>query len=334
MSDSVSQNSVPRGKAASSKAASPKAASPKAASPKAASPKTVSQKPALPKLGKSYQILERPQITASELKELIKERCDYLDRLISAQKKICNVLPDGHLKGNTHGNHWEYYWREPSVGSSWSYLRTNNLLINKLAWKSYGKRVLAEAEREWNGLKKVEKMIGENEFEQVYSALPESIRRLVLPVGETDVQCWERWKDVQFVPMGFRPEDPVYQTKFGERVRSKSEIMIAEALRESKIPYIYEKPLVLGKHAVHPDFTLMDFRKRREIYWEHLGMLDDPKYLELSLRKITAYESNGILRGDRLILTYETSNLPLDSEQIRRVIERLGDCRLNGSKVD
>ena len=48
-------------------------------------------------------------------------------------------------------------------------------------------------------------------------------------------------------------------------------------------------------------------------------MLDDENYREEVLKRIAAYEKNGIYPGDRLILTYETAKNPINS----RVLEEL-----------
>ena len=58
------------------------------------------------------------------------------------------------------------------------------------------------------------------------------------------------------------------------------------------------------------------------MYWEHLGMMDDPSYVEKSLQKITLYEQNGIFPGENLILTYETRKNPMNQKIIRLMIQR------------
>ena len=57
------------------------------------------------------------------------------------------------------------------------------------------------------------------------------------------------------------------------------------------------------------------------VYWEHLGLLDDPEYIARNLEKIDCYEENGIFLGDNLIITRETSEKPLNMKQVRRLIE-------------
>lgn len=77
-----------------------------------------------------------------------------------------------------------------------------------------------------------------------------------------------------------------------------------------KILYQYERPLYLkGFGTVHPDFTFLSRETGEEIYWEHDGRMDDPIYAQNAVKKIQAYEENGIYPGERLILTFETSKL-------------------------
>ena len=71
---------------------------------------------------------------------------------------------------------------------------------------------------------------------------------------------------------------------------------------------------------IHPDFTVLNVRTRKEIYFEHLGMMDDEVYREEALKRILAYEKNGIFPGDRLVLTHETLKSPVNSRMIEKVI--------------
>lgn len=55
--------------------------------------------------------------------------------------------------------------------------------------------------------------------------------------------------------------------------------------------------------------------------WEHLGMMDDPNYVDMAIKKINTYEQNDILLGKNLILTYETKKNPLNSKTIKLIIQ-------------
>ena len=89
-----------------------------------------------------------------------------------------------------------------------------------------------------------------------------------------------------------------------------------------QVPYKYECPLILfGGRVIHPDFTLLDTHMRREIYWEHRGMMDDRSYLKDTVQRIKTYRKEGIQLGDNLIITEETSTLPLGTDEILSVIK-------------
>lgn len=91
----------------------------------------------------------------------------------------------------------------------------------------------------------------------------------------------------------------------------------------NNIPYKYEKPLVLkGFGTIYPDFTLLSVDSYEEIYWEHDGRMDDPGYASNAVKKIKLYENNGIFVGERLILTFETQKMALNTSDIERIVER------------
>ena len=50
--------------------------------------------------------------------------------------------------------------------------------------------------------------------------------------------------------------------------------------------------------------------------------MDDPEYARNAVRKICAYENNGILQGERLILTFETEKNVLDTRTVERLADR------------
>ena len=100
-------------------------------------------------------------------------------------------------------------------------------------------------------------------------------------------------------------------------MRSKSEILIADTLTDMNIPYLYEKPLTLGSVTIHPDFTILQVHTRRVLFLEHFGMMDDPDYVDTAIARIYLYIQHGVLPGDRLLLTFETKNSPLNTKLLR-----------------
>ena len=108
-----------------------------------------------------------------------------------------------------------------------------------------------------------------------------------------------------------------YFTANGERVRSKSEIIIADHLRRYGVVYKYEKPLELTVHGrrvtFYPDFTVMNSRTGRIYYLEHFGMMDNEDYYNAVLRKLDAFEMNQLLIGRDVLLLHESSSAPLNT---------------------
>ena len=56
----------------------------------------------------------------------------------------------------------------------------------------------------------------------------------------------------------FFEEKLIHRSARAEPMRSKSEVIIADALTAAGVPYEYETPLVLGNEMRSPDFTIED----------------------------------------------------------------------------
>ena len=103
----------------------------------------------------------------------------------------------------------------------------------------------------------------------------------------------------------------VYQTLSGDKVRSKSEVIIANILFERKIPFQYERILLADNELYSPDFTI---EWNNKIYfWEHLGMLEKEDYKSEWAIKKKWYEKNF---PNQLITTVESNILSKESESI------------------
>ena len=76
---------------------------------------------------------------------------------------------------------------------------------------------------------------------------------------------------------------------------------------------------------VYPDFTILDVKNRRVIYWEHRGMMDASDYVKNAVRKNKNYLKNGIVTGVNLVITEESGVNPLGTDEIREVIMRISD---------
>ena len=146
---------------------------------------------------------------------------------------------------------------------------------------------------------------------------------LVTPVEPIWEKELDKWYDSEYHGKEFYEGTAEIVTEKGERVRSKSEKILADYFYRNNILYQYEKPLYLkGYGTIYPDFTFLSKKTRKEIYWEHEGMMDKPEYAKSAVKKIESYQRNGIHLGERLILTFETELTVLNSQIVEELVEK------------
>lgn len=260
---------------------------------------------------------------------IIEARIHYLEKLSAQKEKAVRSAPKGSLKIVRRGKPCQYYFRDTSIDKKWHFIRRrNDSFAGKLAQRDYDALILRAADRELKILHPLAALYQKGSVEKIYSRLPVLRRDIVSPVRKTTAQRLAIWKSIRYEGKPFYENAKVYESADGEKFRSKSELIIANMLKRFDVPYRYEKPLELKNFGtVYPDFTLYDFRRDCEIYWEHLGMMDDSSYRDAVLSKLADYERNDIYPGDRLILTFETIKQPLNTalveKQIRRILRRV-----------
>lgn len=190
----------------------------------------------------------------------------------------------------------------------------------KLAQAAYEERLQRLLQKNIKRIRVLNKNYDDNEISRIYARLSPDRKKLVKPVE----MPLEWWKALPNSGLNYQEEERKILTNNGERVRSKSEKILADLFRSRGLVYKYECPHSLKDgQVVYPDFTFFSQSQQKEIYWEHDGMMDDPDYAEKAIAKIQKYEKNGILRGVNLIVTYETSSNSLDSHWANILIDQL-----------
>lgn len=241
------------------------------------------------------------------------------------QKKAASALeqaPEGSLILSKSNGSTQYYHKTRTEQKKGTYIeKKNSKLIIDLAQKDYNRRLLKEINRQISLLNQIIKLLPSSDLTDVYSAFPESRKNLVTPNFITDEDFARRWQEVKYEGKSVPEELPFFVTEKGEKVRSKTEKILADKLLLMKIPYRYESPLYLkGYGTIYPDFTLLHVSKREEIYWEHFGMMDNPQYVQKAIQKIHTYGRNGFYPGKNLIITFETLQTPLDMRWVEDMI--------------
>lgn len=267
----------------------------------------------------------------SQLSEQIEMRLKEINRMLCQLEEELSQAPEGRLRVSASNGFTRYYLVSQGSDSDERYIhRSDPELAKQLAQKSYDRKVQKLLEEEKQLLEKALRYYqkaGPEEFysgpeELVWSGLNEARKKLVQPVSPDRAFFIEAWQKESYQNKGFSDTDTEYVTDSGIRVRSKTELIIAEMLEKEKIPFHYEKPLLLpGQGIIHPDFTVLNVRTRKTMFWEHQGMMDDDVYRDYALERINQYILAGYYPGEHLILTHETASRPVRTRILKKVIE-------------
>lgn len=257
----------------------------------------------------------------SQFKEVLAKRMYELKQIIQKEEIRLKKIPSGSVQVTGTSKKVMFYINQE--GKRKYANEKDKKLVQQLCQKDYDQRILNKAQKELKELEKLYKNYDDKTYESVYPNLHPVRQSLITPIWLPDNEYIKQWEAVKYTPKGFDPNDPEYYTDKGERVRSKSEILIANALKKHHIPYRFEYPYQFDPYGPvkHPDFTVLSIRERKEYIWEHMGKMDDEGYRDYALNRIVDFEKHGIFPGDRLILTHETLNNPLNSKSIEKTIQ-------------
>ncbi len=258
----------------------------------------------------------------SEAGERYREIASWTDVL----EKEISEAPPGIIHIVKSGTRLQFYIRKDKSDRGGKYIRKSDTqMIRTFLRKSYQEKVLNLLRSELKNLGLLLKK-SNNITEQIrslYSDFPMEIKQYIEPVDMSDADYVSRWLSIPFKGKEIPEEAPVFQTRQGERVRSKSELTIANMLADKGIPYKYECPITLYNGAVvYPDFTVLNSKTRKVFYWEHRGMMDDSDYARQAVFRMKSMLKNGIILGKNLIITEETSANPLGTNEIETIINR------------
>ena len=257
------------------------------------------------------------------LKNMLMAEKQKLEKILQMTEKRLQQAPAGSLRLSRSQNCIQYYHCMEGEKNGKYISKKKEELIRMLAQKTYDEKVLQLAEKRIIQLDKFLKDYADDEIAMVYEKEHAERKKLIQPVEVSLKQQLREWKEISYLGKEFQEGVPVIMSERGERVRSKSEKIIADYFFRHGIEYKYECPLYLkGVGNVYPDFTLFSLKTGQEIYWEHNGRMDDPVYARKFVRKMQSYESNDIFPGDRLILTYETEQTVLSTASIERLAAR------------
>ena len=255
----------------------------------------------------------------TQLREVVRE----------VERRLRNA-PKGQLRISKKRKGVEFYYKE-TVGSkegkknNGKYIKKEEYkLAEQLAQRDYDRCVLKNAEERIKGIEVFLEKYKHTRLETVYQETNAYRKKLINPIVLSDEEYVKLWQAAEYRGKGFDDLQKEIITERGERVRSKSEKIIADKLYALSIPYRYECPLDLdGNIRVYPDFTILKLPEREEMYLEHFGMMDDADYVNSAMNKLRTYEKNRIYLGVNLFVTHETSKNPLNIRALDGLLRSL-----------
>ena len=248
-----------------------------------------------------------------------KERFEAIKK--SSEERLCRA-PEGTIYINKHRNGIQFYFRSSPEDKRGRYLPVaEKEKAFALVQKKYDHQIVEAAGKQIVTLERFIRNYDPDCLKKIYEAVSDARKEIIVPSELPDELYAQQWQSRPFQPKEIGEKVPEHYSNKGERVRSKSEVMIADALAQAGIPYRYECPLKLGTEVIHPDFTISRKGDRKELFWEHLGKMDDADYVVKNLPRIRLYEKNGIMPGINLILTMETSLQPINLSVIKQMIK-------------
>lgn len=259
------------------------------------------------------------EVLAMFNQKILKERDELIQKVRLLDEKI-KKFPKGELLCVRNGKYIKWF---QSNGTTPIYIpKKKQVFAEKLAAKKLCLQQRKEYQQEihllskcLDGYKKLNnKSVNLLSDKSAYNPLLKSY-------FQTFPNELQQWMTCEYEGNEKYPENLIHKTLSGHNVRSKSEVIIANALFLIKIPYRYECGIRLDDVSFFPDFTICHPKTLQIFYWEHFGMMDDQVYCEKTYNKLRVYARYDIIPTINLITTYETLENPIDSEKVQRLIE-------------
>jgi hypothetical protein len=257
-----------------------------------------------------------------DVRSKIEKRAEMLRSEIEVRKQTLQKAPEGTIRAIRYGNTYQYYNRTDGKDTHGEYIPKKDIKLAKaLAQKGYDKKFISEANKELKLLDEYLNRTEKGAIDNICNGLHPGKVTLITPVYQDRDTFVRKWEGVVYPPGYFAEGDAEHYTAKNERVRSKTEVNIANMLNLYGIPYRYEFPLVMDSIEFRPDFLCLNVRTRKEYVWEHFGMMELEDYARKNVDKISRYMLNGYIPGENFIMTFETTKKPLNSEVIKAMIE-------------
>lgn len=242
---------------------------------------------------------------------------------INALTEYATNYPLGSIEvGHSHG-HPQFHHYLPTRNPPRKYIKkSEHELASLLAQKEYEQNLLILLNQRKTSLEQLIQTYKSTDLLSSYNNIHPQKQPLIHPLFVSDDDYAKNWQAVQYDRKTFSENSSEIYSNKGERVRSKSEKIIADLLYQMDIPYRYEFPfLTITNRLLHPDFLILNKRTRKEYYLEHFGRMEDPEYVSKNINRMNELASSGLILGQNLLFTFESAHRPLNTKTLQLLVE-------------
>lgn len=255
--------------------------------------------------------------------EMIQREIPEVRQRIGKLEKELARHPEGFLLCNRNGDTFKWYHKLSFGTKDRKYIpKSNRALAETLAYNTYLVSLLSDLKQELNALNAYVKTATKGTYDQTSLLLKHPGYSELLNSRFSDQQKeLMSWASASYNSNPKHPEHLKIETTTGQKVRSKSEAFIYNALTQNHIPFRYEclwNPDPWTK--IYPDFIIRHPVTGLLYIWEHLGLMEKEWYRADFEYKLKAYLAHGFVPGVNLILTGETEDHPLDPQLVAKTI--------------
>ena len=267
----------------------------------------------------SKTLLFETKTVLQELKNLRKSVDDKKQKLLRYEEPI--LISSCH-KGSAKR---QYYIRRRG-DTKRKYLGTERSeTVKKIKAARYYKKLLQVIDNDIRILELIDREYVIPDFDGINELLPKVYRTDATPHVLHASDAAANWKKrmeaekAKYEP--FRPEDLVYEAKDGTRMRSLSEVLIANYLLSLGITFVYEMPLIANGKRIWPDFTILspaDFKT--VIIIEHQGAMESESYQAKFIKMILFYLRTKLVPNKDVFFTFNHLDGNLDLRQVDYIL--------------
>lgn len=238
----------------------------------------------------------------------------YEERL-KKEKAELNSMPEGSLIFMNDNGRTNYVQLIPASAKTGGKrirraINKDPNLIKQLARKKFLQKSVELTSEEVERIKIFLQSSRPPDAERVLETLPEKYKDISESVYFPKRAEAKQWAQKPFNQSTFNPEEKIHMSIGGIKVRTKSELLIADRLELYDLPFRYEDTLGYRQYSFNPDFSVMT--TKGIMYWEHCGMMNDPKYRRRNEWKLQIYNKIGVVPWKNLIITYDFEDGGLD----------------------